>query len=454
MLSLPEPKTCESQASKMQNGQSLFRLSGTVEEFSLENGLKVLIKTIPSSSTVSVWMFYRVGSRNEAPGVTGSSHWCEHMLFKGGGKLAKGDVFRLVSNEGGRNNAFTDHDLTCYFETLPKDKFELGLFIESERMAHSTFEPSEVESERQVIISEREGAENYPGYQVREELFASAFRTHPYRWPVVGWKIDLKSMTRDDLFTHYRQYYQPANAILVLTGNIASRDAMSKITEYFSRIREEGHPKKNLLTDEPVQTGERTSKIAWPGTLNYLGAAFRIPKSLHEDTPSLIVLSAILGGWKGLIGYTGDRFIPRSNRLYAALVEHKIASEVNTNFPISLDSNLLYFILTIMSNSTIENAKSALLSEFARINDSPPTVEEVRVALNQIKAWYAYENDGTALQALTLGMMELIQDKSLSDNLIEQCLKVSPEDVQRVAKKYLPERNRTLCVYEATSGNS
>ena len=159
--------------------QDIFRVSNGVEEFFLENGLQVLLKPNPDSSAVSTWIFYKVGSRNERPGITGASHWCEHMLFKGGGKLGKGDVHTLVSAEGGRNNAFTDHDITAYFETLPKSKLELGLFIESERIANSEFDSKEVDKERHVIISEREGSENYPTYQLREEIYSLAYRyTH------------------------------------------------------------------------------------------------------------------------------------------------------------------------------------------------------------------------------------------------------------------------------------
>ncbi len=158
---------------------SEFELISGLEEHNLDNGLRVLLKPVPTSTVVSTWIFYRVGSRNESPGVTGCSHWCEHMMFKGGGKLGKGEVHTLVSNEGGRNNAFTDQDLTAYFETLPKESFETALFIESERMRNSAFDPKEVESERQVIISEREGSENYPTYLLREELYAMSFRMHP-----------------------------------------------------------------------------------------------------------------------------------------------------------------------------------------------------------------------------------------------------------------------------------
>ena len=216
--------------------KSSFNLLEGIQEFRLENGLQVLLKPVPSSSVVSTWIFYKVGSRNEKLGNTGASHWCEHMLFKGGGKLGKGDVHTLVSSEGGRNNAFTDHDVTAYYETLPRDRLDLGLFIESERMSNAAFDPQDVESERQVIISEREGSENYPQYLIREEIFATAYHQHPYMWPVVGWKADLRNMTRDDLYHHYKRYYHPNNAILVVCGNFDQEKTSAEITNLFSKI--------------------------------------------------------------------------------------------------------------------------------------------------------------------------------------------------------------------------
>jgi zinc protease len=158
-------------------------------------------------------------------------------------------------------------------------------------------------------------------------------------------------------------------------------------------------------------------------------------------------LSAILGGWKGLIGYSRDRFVPRSNRLYKSLVEKKIASDVNISLPIGFDPSLLYFQITIMPNSTIDIAKDALFDQLAKAAESAPSEEEMKIVSNQIRSWHAYENDGTASQALTLGTMELIQDKSFADILVERSLTITPEQVLAVARKYLGERNRTVCTY-------
>ena len=435
-----------------------LHLSSGVEEVVLDNGLQLLLKPVPTSNAVSSWIFYRVGSRNESPGITGASHWCEHMMFKGAGKLGKGEVHTLVSNEGGRNNAFTDQDLTAYYETLPKNKLELALHIESERMQGAAFDPSEVESERHVIISEREGSENYPTYLLREEVYSTAYRIHHYRWPVVGWKSDLMSMSRDDLYSYYRAHYHPNNAILVLCGNFQNSETIKLVKQYFSRL-EAGHditskPKsdqrgRNLSISEPEQRGERMSKLTLPGKLDYLAAGYHLPRTVHEDTPSLIVLSTILGGWTGLIGLSGNRFEPRSNRLYRKLVEGKLASEVNTYFPVNIDPGLLYFEVTILPGIGVEAPRVTLLSTLDEIKDAPPSEKEMLIARNQIKSWHAYENDGISLQAQSLGIMELLGRRSLADELVQECMTTSPEQVQRAAKKYLGEENRTLCIYES-----
>ena len=200
---------------------------------------------------------------------------------------------------------------------------------------------------------------------------------------------------------------------------------------------------------EPEQAGERTSKIERPGTLDYITAGFHVPSTLHEDTPALIVLTAVLGGWKGLIGFSPDRFVPRYNRLYKKLVEGGLVSEVDTYFPVNIDPGLLYFELTCLPGVSIQTALDRLLAEVDAIADAPPEESEVEVAFNQIRSWHSYENDSVTLQAQSLGFMETIGRRSLADDLVRSCLKTTPEEVRSVARKYLAERNRTVCTYES-----
>ena len=181
------------------NGQEVIRTQ-------LDNGLKVLLKPLSGVPVASLFLWYRVGSRNEVDGRTGISHWVEHMLFKGTEQFPAGEADRLVAREGGYRNAMTFLDWTAYFETLPADRFDLALRIEADRMINSPFRPEEVESERTVIISERQGYENYPEFLLAEEVIATAMRVHPYRHETIGWLCDLQAITRDELYQHYRTY--------------------------------------------------------------------------------------------------------------------------------------------------------------------------------------------------------------------------------------------------------
>ncbi len=229
-----------------------------VRETTLDNGLKVLTVEHHVAPITSVWAWYRVGSRNERPGITGISHWTEHMCFKGGAEFGKGDIFEAVSRVGGQNNGMTGTDYTVYFETLPSAHAELGLRIEADRMASARFDPDEVASERSVIISEREGAENFPTFLLFEELSLAALRTHPYRWSVVGWKADLREITHADLWAHYKQFYAPDNAVLLIVGDFETEAMLDNANEHFeadfSRLKNQAR-KQSCLPAIRSRTG-------------------------------------------------------------------------------------------------------------------------------------------------------------------------------------------------------
>src|SRR5437588_828487 len=229
----------------------------------LSNGLIVLLREVHAAPVATFWAWYRVGSRNEVPGITGISHWVEHMLFKGTPTLGKGEFSRLVNRHGGSWNGFTWKDFTAYFETLPAEHIGLGIQIESDRMTHSLFDPEEVESERTVIISEREGAENNPEYALYEEVEAAAYRVHTYRHAVIGYKSDLLAMTRDDLIRHYRTYYTPNNAVVVAVGDFDSQALLARVREAFESIPAGPKPPA-VRSVEPPQEGERRVMVRRP----------------------------------------------------------------------------------------------------------------------------------------------------------------------------------------------
>jgi len=259
----------------------------------LPNGLTVIVRESRAVPIVSSWLWYRVGSRYEPSGLTGAAHWVEHMMFKGTPRYGRGELDRLVARNGGTFNAFTHTDYTCYFETLPSDKLDLALEIEADRMVNALFEPGEVESERTVVISEREGLENEPEFLLAEEVTATAFRVHPYHHEIIRWKADLESMTRDELYGLYRRYYAPSNAVLVLVGDMGLDDAVARVEQHFGDLPN-ASVEPPRIPKEPRQRGERRVKVRQAGPTSYLQVAYHVPEAGHPDAAALIVLDSVL----------------------------------------------------------------------------------------------------------------------------------------------------------------
>ncbi len=413
----------------------------------LENGLTVLLRPMPAAPAVSVWVGYKVGSRNERPGITGATHWVEHMLFKGGGKLKKGDIDSIVGRLGGKFNGFTDTDFTIYFETLPPADLDAGLMIEAERMRNAAFDPQETDAERGVIISEREGSENSPKYLLSEEMWHLAFHVHPYHWPVVGWKTDLERITREDLYAYYRQHYAPNNAVLVLAGKFAPEDAMGKVESYFGGFSPETQPPP-LAVREPPQEGERRAEIRRAGTQDHVMIGYHVPGLAHADTAPLLVLQAVLGGWRGLSLF-GSSFVPRSNRLYRGLVDKKLATDASAAHRMQADPGLFTIEATVREGVGPAKVEAAALAEVEKLRKAPPTKAELVRAQRQLRVWHAYDLDGPTAQALLYTWFEVVASHQLLDDLVARCQRVTMKDVQRVAAAYFGEENRTVCTFFA-----
>src|SRR5215208_3587562 len=211
-------------------------MKNTHTQTTLSNGLKVLLKEIHTAPIISSWLWYRVGSRDEVQGRTGVSHWVEHMQFKGTDQFPANILDKAISREGGSWNAFTYIDWTAYFETMPADKIDLGLRLEADRMSNSRFDANEVTSERTVIISEREGSENEPLFLLGEAVQQTAFRVHPYHHEVIGDMADLHTMTREDLYNHYRKFYVPSNAVMAVAGDFDAKSMLRRIRELLEPI--------------------------------------------------------------------------------------------------------------------------------------------------------------------------------------------------------------------------
>jgi zinc protease len=408
----------------------------------LDNGLTVLLKEAHAAPVATCWIWYRVGGRNETPGSTGISHWTEHMVFKGTPAFPKGEIMRQVNKNGGVFNGFTSQDYTAYFETLPAGRIELGLRIEADRMANSVFDLDEVESERTVILSERQGAENSPSFLLHEEVAAAAFRVHPYGHQVLGWKEDLQRITRDDLWQYYRTYYGPHNAVFVLVGDFEFSAMLELVKNHFGNIPAgSAPPPVNVV--EPPQRAERRVTVREPGTTAYFQAVYHAPDVRHPDYYPLLVLDAILSGAKPM-SLSSPSVTNKSARIYRALVETELATFASSSFSGNLDPGLFSFSATVRAGRSLEEVEVAMLAEIQRAMDEPVEDVELAKTLKQSRAQFAYANESVSNQAFWLGRMEMIESYRRLYTFLDHLSAVTKEDVQRVARTYLTPSNRTI----------
>ena len=420
-----------------------------VLETRLSNGLGVLLMEDRTAPIASVWIWYRVGSRNELPGKTGVSHWVEHMQFKGTPSLAKGQIFREVSSVGGTLNALTSHDWTAYFETVPANQIDLPLRIESDRMVNSLFTAEEVESERTVILSERQGAENNPGYALYEEVVGAAFHAHPYRHMVIGYEHDLRAITRDDLYGHYRRHYHPANAFVVAVGDFDAPALRDKIEQSFGGIAAGGSIPRAIGAAEPPQPGERRVILRQPAGAPYFRVAFHAPSGNDPAVVSLLVADAVLSGGSPM-GFGGGTAMGRSSRLYRSLVASGLARAAGSDMGITIDPYLFQVGVTALPGSDLAHIERVVDEELAKLREEPVPEAELRRAVRQLEAQFVYSSEGVTNQAYWLGQWEIAGDWQRAATLPDEFRQVTSEDILHVAQRYLDPARRTVGWLEPT----
>ena len=413
----------------------------------LNNDLTVVLREMHHAPVASFWIWYRVGSRNERPGFTGASHWVEHMMFRGSPEFPPGSLDRLVSREGGHFNAFTTHDFTAYFETLPSDRIELALRMESDRMVNASMAEEDVDAERTVIISERHMYENQPMFLLREELMAAAFRVHPYHHEIIGDETDLETMTRDDLFQHYRRYYNPANAVIVAAGDFDSQAMLAQIEHYFGRIPA-GEDIQAQIRPEPALRGERRVTVNGPGDAAYLAYSFRVPEATHEDFYPLVLLDAAYAGGGG-VGHFGGGTTNKSSRLYKALVATNLAAAVSGSMSPSIDPYLYTIFAVARPGISLAEIESALQAELDRLGEEPLTQDELDKAIKRARAAYVLAGESVTGQAQMIGMAEAVAgDYHWYENTLDALAAITLDDIERVRQSYLRRKNRVVGLYE------
>lgn len=417
----------------------------------LANGLTVLVQEIHTAPLVSVWAWYRVGSGDEPLGLTGVSHWVEHMTFKGTERISRDEMKGIVERFGGMWNGYTWIDQTTYVETASTAALDQMLFIEAQRMSASLFDPEECEAERTVVISELQWGENDPDQLLDNEVAAAALRVHPYGHPTIGWLQDLQSMTRDDLYRHYRRYYVPGNATLVVVGDVDTDDVLRRVEREFGQIPGE------IVTrferpHEPPQLGERRVLIERPGTTGYVKIAYHAPPAADPEFFPMLVLDAILTGAKGLSLWGGSHGVPqRKSRLYTALVEEGLASAVSGALLPTVDPYLYTLAFTAADGVPLDLIEEVVLGEIERIARMGVTAEEVARARRQLRAQFVFENDGVTSVAHQLGYFETIAGPHYFEGIEAAIESVTGDQVAAAARERLRQDARTVGWFRPTS---
>jgi len=391
----------------------------------LDNGLRVLLLEDHRSPIVSLQLWYRVGSRNEARGATGIAHFLEHLMFRGTPTNGPGAYARIVERNGGQDNAFTSQDVTSYYVDIAADRLDLVLALEADRMHNLTLDPKIVDAEREVVTEERRTrTEDDPGGALGEEVSALAFRAHPYGQPIIGWAVDLKRITRDEIQAFYKTYYAPNNAVLLVAGDFKTAGVLAKVKEVFGPIPRGPQPPK-VLAIEPDQNGERRLQVQRPAELPIVYLGYPVPNHQSPDAAALDVLSVVLSGG-------------RASRLYRHLVyERQLALEAGGDYSyFSFDPNLFWFYATPLPGQTPETLEKELLSEMEQLQKVPVGDDELKRAKNQIEAGFVFQDDSVHRRAALLARFELIGGYALKDQYLDKIRAVTPADLQRVAARY------------------
>ena len=399
----------------------------------LKNGMKVLVQTDHSIPNVALYLFYRIGSRNERPGTTGLSHFFEHMMFNGAKKYGPGDLDKVMEANGGSNNAYTTRDVTVYQDWFPRSALTLIYDIESDRIRDLNFDPQKVKSEREVVASERRlSVENENGGVLDEQLWATSYIAHSYQWPVIGWMSDIEHWTMEDLKHHFEMGYSPNNATMVVVGDVSAEEIFKLCETYIEPIPTHP-PLPPVTTVEPQQRGERRLVVHKQAELPLLMMGYHVPQSNNPDFYALNILRTIL-------------FQGESSRMYQRLVDKdQIALDVSSGVEPSFDPSIVEVVAQPKQGVDPQACEKAIYEEFQRAGSTMVTDTELEKAKN-IRLVEFYRQMRTINgRANTIGTYEVFfGDYNKLFEAAKKYSAVTKEDVQRVAKAYFGADNRTV----------
>ena len=404
-----------------------------VQEFVLDNGLKVLLLEDHKSPAVTFQVWYRVGARNEKDGKSGLAHFLEHMMFKGTPTTGPEEYSRIIAKNGGRSNAFTSSDVTVYFATMSREKIGIELELEADRMASALLGEKYFEPEKKVIQEERRlRTEDNPSSALSEVASAVAYTLHPYRRPVVGWMQDIENLTRQDLVDFYKLYYAPNNAYIVVVGDFSSDEILPKIKAAFGKIPRGAAPPE-VSADEPEQRGERRVILKKEAELPFVLNFYHAPNLKSADSFALDLLTVVLAGGK-------------SSRLYHDLVYQKrLARGVDADYSgISIDPAGLSIYAQLLPGIEPAAVEREIDRGLEKVKSELITERELQKAKNQVEAAFVFAQDSIFGQAMKVGYYEAVGGWRQMDGYLDGIRKVSREDIRRVARQYLNPDRRTV----------
>lgn len=420
-------------------------LTEDVRKTVLDNGLTVLTKEVHTAPVVTVQVWYKVGSRNEAPGVNGIAHQLEHMLFKGTSDRPI-QFGRLFSALGSESNAFTSYDNTVYFGTVQREKLKALLTLEADRMQNSTIEPQQLTNEKRVVISELQGYENSPGYRLNRAVMRAAFPKQAYGLPVGGTKADVEKFTPEQVQYYYRKYYRPNNATLVIVGDFQTEPTLNAVKETFGKVPitelkvegSENNIQPSNLQPAILQEQRTPIILREEGSAAMLEEVYPLPAVNHPDVPALDVMDYILTGG-------------RNSRLYQALVESGLASDMSGYAANMIEAGWYELFATAAPGQELQKIEQVLASEITQLRDKGVTQEELNRAKTQLVASVILDNRDITSQAMQLGSDQSTGgDYRYTDRYLAAVQKVTTADVQRVAQTYFTLDKRTVGFFEPT----
>jgi predicted Zn-dependent peptidase len=413
-----------------------------VNTFTLKNGMKVLVVEDFSIPNANMYLFYRVGSRNEYQGITGLSHFFEHMMFNGAKKYGPKQFDRTMEFNGGANNAYTTENVTVYTDWFPASAADIIFDLEGDRISSLSIDPSMVESERGVVLSERRtGLENSPWQSLSQSMQATAFQEHPYHWPVIGYEDDMKNWTQEDLERYFKTYYAPNNCVVVVSGAIKTEEVKRLAKKYLEPIPAQPAPPKVHIV-EPPQTGERRITVQKEVATPYLMIGYHTPETKHKDYYALNILSSVLSNGK-------------SSRLYTSLVDEKqLATQVFTDYGESFDPGLFNVYAVANKNVDETDLENAIFAEIEKIKKEGISETELQKIKNQKLMEFYDQVETINGKSNNIGTYEVFfGDYKKMFDAPANFNKITIADVQNVAKKYFTKSNRTIGVLKTNVEN-